>query len=136
MSLCPADGLKSVELVRVRIKIEDYMAMISIQMNVSYSQLAIFCSSLSQPFNDWEQRHVDQGFAWRLGSVSFRTLTEFGIHLIEVNVVDVFDSVSTAAVRVIDVPFEIPVSGDVEIASISDSVPLSLPSGQYCLRCE
>lgn len=112
------------------------MATVAIHVDVSYSQLAIFWSSLSQPFNDWEQMHVDQGFAWRIGSVSFRTLTEFGAHSIEVNVVDYFQSVSPDAVRVIDVPFKIPADGDIEVASISDSAPLSLPSGSYCLRCE
>jgi hypothetical protein len=112
------------------------VATISIQVDISYGQLAVFWSSLSQPFNDWKPEHVDQGFAWRPGSVSFRTLKEFGPHSVQVIISDVFGELADQAVRVIDVPFEVPDSGDIEIASISDSVPLSLPAGKYCLRCE
>ena len=40
------------------------------------------------------------------------------------------------AIRVIDVPFEVPPSGAIEIGSISDSVSLELPSDIYQLRFE
>lgn len=112
------------------------MVVTSLKIDVSYSQLAVFWSSLQQPFNHWTQRHVDQGFAWRPGSVSFRTLVEAGAHSVQIDVADHVDSVSANAVRVIEVPFEVPVEGDIEVASIADSIPLSLPSGRYSLRCE
>ncbi|MFC0691986.1 competence protein ComJ [Paraburkholderia humisilvae] len=40
---------------------------ITIKFEVSYSQLAVFASAFSQPYNDWSDRHVVQGFAWRPG---------------------------------------------------------------------
>ncbi|NTJ44619.1 hypothetical protein G6L28_18655 [Agrobacterium larrymoorei] len=39
---------------------------------VSYQQVAVFNESLDAPFNDWEPRHISQGFSWRPNSVSFR----------------------------------------------------------------
>lgn len=105
-------------------------------LEVSYSQLAVFASSLAQPFNDWTDRHVAQGFAWRPGSVSFRTLLEGGRHLVEICVVDHLGPVDSEAVRVIDVPFEVPQDGGIEIGSISETIPLTLPVGSFELRCE
>lgn len=108
----------------------------SITVDVSYSQLAIFDSALQHPFNDWSDRHVAQGFAWRPGSVSFRTLNDTGKHSVEIDIVDHVGAVSADAVRVIDVPFQVPTNGAIEVGSISDSVPLSLPHGAFLLRCE
>lgn len=112
------------------------MSEASLDLDVSYSQLSVFWSSLQQPFNDWTQKHVDQGFAWRPGSVSFRTLVEAGLHSVQVDIDDHAGPVSQNAVRVIEVPFKVPPDGNIEIASISDSIPLSLPAGGYSLRCE
>lgn len=112
------------------------MAAVSLDLDVSYSQLSVFWTSLQQPFNDWTQKHVDQGFAWRPGSVSFRTLVEAGLHAVRVDIDDHAGPVSRNAVRVIEVPFEVPRDGNIEIASISDSISFSLPAGEYSLRCE
>jgi hypothetical protein len=46
------------------------------QVFVGYSQLSVFDPSLSEPFNNWTPGHVVQGFAWRPGSASFKTLFE------------------------------------------------------------
>lgn len=105
-------------------------------LEVSYGQLVVFASALRQPFNDWTDQHVAQGFAWRPGSVSFRTLVEAGPHSVEINIVDQVGAVDPDAVRVIEVPFDVPANGAIEVGSISDSVPLSLPSGTFLLRCE
>ena len=108
----------------------------TIQLEVSYSQLAVFVSSLEHPFNFWTERHVSQGFAWRPGSASFRSLVEAGTHLIEINVTDHVGAVHDDAVRVVDVPFSVPQDGEVEIGSISDGVLVSLQAGSFLLRCE
>lgn len=108
----------------------------SIRLEVSFAQIAVFWSSLDQPFNDWTERHVSQGFAWRLGSVSFRTLAEDGQHVIEIQVVNHVSDVQQGAIRAIDVPFDVPPDSNIEIGSIFDSTPLSLPAGPYLLRCE
>ena len=112
------------------------MAATNFRLYVSYSQLAIFASSLEKPFNDWTERHLAQGFAWRPGSVSFRTLVESGAHSIDVATTKQLGAVSVNAIRAIDVPFEVPPDGAIEVASISDSVPITLIPGCYSARCE
>lgn len=112
------------------------MAATSFSIYVLYSQLCVFWSSLPQPFNNWLQAHVDQGFAWRPGSVSFRTLDEEGTHNVELVVSGQAIEISKDAIRVIEVPFDVPIDGEIEVASISESVPISLAAGGYLLRCE
>lgn len=112
------------------------MVATTFKLDVSYSQIAVFVSTLQQPFNDWTDRHLAQGFSWRPGSVSFQTLAEFGVHIVEIFVTQHMSPVDVDVIRAIDVPFEVPDIGEIEVASISDAVPLSLPAGTYCLRCE
>jgi len=109
---------------------------VTITLNVSYGQLAVYSSALQQPFNDWTDQHVDQGFAWRPGSVSFRTMAEAGPHSIEVTTVDHVYGIDADVVRAIEVPFVVPIDGAIEVASISDAVALSLTPGSFLLRCE
>jgi hypothetical protein len=109
----------------------------TICVEVSFGQLAVFSSSLDQPFNDWTDRHVAQGFSWRPGSVSFLCMVTAGQHAVEITVADHVGTVSPGAVRVIEVPFEVPaLDRSVEVGSIGESVVLSLPAGSYLLRCE
>jgi len=108
----------------------------SIRLDVSFGQLAVFAKALRDPFNDWTDKHVSQGFAWRPGSVSFRTMVEDGRHSVEIEVVPHAGMVSADALRVIEVPFDVPADGSIEVASISDSVPVSVGPGHYLLRCE
>jgi hypothetical protein len=108
----------------------------TVGLEVSYGQLAVFASSLQQPFNDWTDRHVAQGFAWRPGSVSFRSMVEAGRHTIETEVANHVGVVHPDAVRVVEVPFEVPADGSVDVGSIAETVPLSLPAGLYLLHCE
>lgn len=110
--------------------------MIKRRLLVSYAQLAVFGCDLQNPFNDWSDKHVNQGFSWRPESVSFRSLVEFGMHSISVAVVDQLEPLDAFVVRAVQVPFIVPESGCIEIASISDSISLSLKSGSYLLRCE
>lgn len=105
-------------------------------LDVSYSQIAVFDSGLAQPFNFWTDRHVKQGFAWRAGSVSFRTVESGGGHVVELVVTSEDVELSPDAVRIIQVPFEVPSSCSIEVASVADAFPLELPSGMYALRFE
>lgn len=61
--------------------------MVEVIVDVSYSQLGVFVAGPLKPFNDWTDKHVAQGFAWRPESVSFRTLVEAGSHSVEISVV-------------------------------------------------
>lgn len=112
------------------------MASTTINVEVTYGQIAIFASALQQPFNDWTDGHVAQGFAWRPGSVSFGTLVEAGSHSVKIDVVEHADPVSADAIRAIEVPFEVPSDEAIEVGSISDTVPLTLQAGFFLLRCE
>lgn len=106
-------------------------------ISVSYSQLVVFDHSLDRPFNGWTDRHVAQGFAWRPGSVAFRTVEEGGQHLVAVTFeVTEDDAVAPNALRVIDVPFEVPPDEMIEIGSVSDSASFKIPAGLYGLRFE
>lgn len=109
---------------------------LSFSLDVSHSQVAVFDSGLQQPFNGWTESHVNQGFAWRPGSVSFATIEEAGRHSVSLDVVSGNVGVSPEAIRVIQTPFEVPQTGAIEVASVSDSVPFSLPPGTYALRFE
>jgi hypothetical protein len=111
------------------------MATTCFPLSVSHSQIAVFGGALAQPFSMWSERHVNQGFVWRKGTVSFRTIAD-GRHLVEVIVTAKNIDLSSEAVRVIQVPFEGPSSGSIEIASIADAFPLDLPFGMYALRFE
>jgi hypothetical protein len=104
-------------------------------LEISYSQIAIFRSALQQPFNDWTDTHVRQGFAWRPGSVSFATVEQAGQLDVEV-VRDAATTQSSRASRIIAVPFEVDESGEVEVASIADGEAISIPPGKYRLTFE
>jgi Competence protein J (ComJ) len=93
------------------------MVTTSFFLSVSYSQIAVFDSAVAQPFSMWTERHVNQGFAWRDGSVSFQTIAGGGRHLVEVAVVSRDMELSSDAARIIQVPFEIPASSSIEVAS-------------------
>ncbi|WP_390634247.1 competence protein ComJ [Oryzibacter oryziterrae] len=103
---------------------------------VSHSQLAIFAKNIENPFNDWTERHALQGFSWRPGSVSFRTIAESGEHIIDVLVCDQLPHPMPEAVHAIEVPFDVPPNGGVEVGSIIETTPVPLKGGAYLLRCE
>jgi len=104
-------------------------------LDISYAQLAVFQSALAEPFNDWTDAYLAQGFAWRPGSVSFATIEPSGP--IEVEVVRGAPPLaSSSASRVIAVPFSIAEDEAVDVASIGDGEALTLPAGSYCLTFE
>jgi hypothetical protein len=110
--------------------------MAAFSLEVSYAQLAVFDATLVAPFNDWSHDHVNQGFAWRPGSVSFRTLNTAGSVLIEVFRSRSLDEGRSTAERIVAVPFSVPERGDIEVASIAGGVALELPPGEYELTFE
>ena len=110
--------------------------MIQFQLFVSYSQLAVFDSSLQKPFNNWTPARVSQGFDWRPGSVSFKTLSEADKYDIELLTGVTELPVLPSAVRVIEVPFQVPSSGLIGVASISEGHRVELEPGSCGLRFE
>ncbi|MGD8619977.1 MAG: competence protein ComJ [Gammaproteobacteria bacterium] len=111
------------------------MAKFVLRTYLSYSQLCVFLSSLTQPFNYWSDRNYSQGFSWRNGSASFKTLEEDGDHQINLFINEPVPDLSPNVIRAFKVPFETQ-DGKIEIASISDSTPLEIPSGVYALQVE
>jgi Competence protein J (ComJ) len=103
------------------------------RLSVSYSQLAVFHSRIERPFNDWGKSHIKQGFSWREESVSFNTIIDSG----KANLTVVLNgTVRFDCIRAISVPFFVPVAGDVEIASIDNSLTLKVTPGTYDLIFE
>ncbi|MDQ0651389.1 competence protein ComJ [Pseudomonas cedrina] len=111
------------------------MARFKKSIYLSYSQFCVFLSSLEQPYNDWNDRSFAQGFAWRLGSVSFRALIDQGNHIINFFVNEQAPAISAEVVRAFKVPFTVK-DRNIEVGSISDSAPLELPEGDYSLQVE
>lgn len=100
-------------------------------LEVSHAQIAVFDSNLANPFNDWTDGHVSQGFSWRPGSVSFATLEPAGKLAVQVTRSSAGDLGAARAERAIVVPFSVPLQGTLEVASITGSVALKLPPGEY-----
>lgn len=111
------------------------MAELSFQIYLSYSQICVFQSTLSDPFNDWNENQHQQGFSWREGSVAFRALQEDGDHEVGLYIDERVPELSDQVVRAFRVPFEA-ANGNVEIASISDSTPLEISAGKYSVQIE
>lgn len=103
---------------------------------ISYGQVSVFDANLRNPFNDWTDAHVAQGFAWRPGSVSFGTLDSSGTMTVEISTKPHFDEKTSSSARAISVPFTVPEDGRVEVASITSSSVIQLPAGEYELTFE
>jgi len=104
------------------------------EIDVSYCQVVVFAAHLQEPFSQWTDRHVAQGFAWRPGSASFRTFHDGPLSVSVVIASDVLFSAD--ATRVIRVPFEVPCEGRAEIASIASSQSIVVAPGTYQVTFE
>lgn len=109
--------------------------MAAFSLEVAYSQISVFQSCLKDPFNDWTDRHAAQGFSWRPGSVSFRTLDTDGPISVIVKKDTALD-VSPSALRAIQVPFHVPSGVGVEVGTIIETVGIELDPGHYTLIFE
>jgi len=105
-------------------------------IEVSYTQLAVFDPQLQNPFNDWTDEHVAQGFSWRPGSVSFGTLKSAGDLSLRIVRNKPFEPSSSTAERTISVLFRVPMHGRVEIASVGVGAQIEIPPGDYELVFE
>lgn len=99
------------------------------ESEIFYSQIALFQYGLDNPFNDWNEAHVNQGFSWRDGSVSFGTLSSDGDCKITVKLTKKFE-IDNDLIRAIVVPFKVEKDG-IEIGSISETVAIDIPEGNY-----
>lgn len=102
---------------------------------VLYSQVAVFNNGIENPFNDWDEQHVRQGFAWRMGSVSFampNSVFEIDIDVRRLRRA----ALSNITQRAIVVPFRIAGGCGVEVGGIAETFEVDIPDGDYCLLFE
>src|SRR4051812_42082110 len=104
-------------------------------LDVSYGQLCVFDGNLPNPFNDWSDEHVRQGFSWRKGSACFRTLNEGGPVLVEVGEADHIE-LKPFTTRAISVPFTVVPNSSVEVATVTESKRIEIEPGEYQLVFE
>jgi len=114
------------------------MLLSSFDLGLTFSQIVVFEPDLEHPFNDWKQEHINQGFAWRPGSVSFRTLGSGTRVRVEVWMSDAFE-LRADTVRAIQVPYQIDSSRAIAIQDVSsqpDENIIQIPEGDYALVFE
>jgi hypothetical protein len=99
-------------------------------MYISYSQIAIFIKGLENPFNNWRDIDIVQGFAWRDQSVSFKTTETDYEYNVEVNKANDYNGPKKSSYIAISVPFEV-TNKKLEIASITESFEIELELGSY-----
>ncbi|SFT02384.1 competence protein ComJ [Marininema halotolerans] len=100
-----------------------------VSLDISFSQLCVFRADLKNPFNDWVDEHVEQGFSWRPGSVSFAALSDWECDII-VSVKNEMQ-LNDDCVRSIVVPFYVD-NEEVAVSSImSEEYIFKVPKGVY-----
>jgi hypothetical protein len=107
------------------------MESLRFQLELAWSQLSVFDANLSDPFNDWTEQHLAQGFTWRAGSVSFKLPVRSGRIDVQVELVDQIIVDHSAQIAIV-VPFTT-WAGVVEISSITQAELIEIDSGQYAL---
>lgn len=108
----------------------------SFELVVTHGQIAVHNSHVERPFSFWTHAHAAQGFAWRPGSASFRTLCEGGKVVAKVLVSPVPVEPHKDTVRAVEVPFEVPSKASLSISTLTESRSVNVPPGRYSLRCE
>src|SRR6266404_659623 len=112
---------------------ENYIS--SFDIDIFYCQIAVFQAGLKNPFNDWTETHVQQGFSWRAESVSFGTLDESGKAAVYITIPKNL-ILKPNTIRAIKVPFTVPQNGLVEIGSVTETQTVEIDSGTYELLFE
>lgn len=108
------------------------MKVFKFDTQVLYSQVVLFNQDIEYPFSDWTDAHVNQGFVWREGAISFGTLTESvdsTINFIYLTQKDYHLKWSENSKIRISLPFK--VTDIIEFGSLFDTVEVELPKGLY-----
>jgi hypothetical protein len=103
------------------------MSVQSFILEISYSQFAVFNPQVKNPFNEWTDDHVKQGFSWRDDSACFRTLTESGESSFQISYHAVLPDLYPSAIRAILVPVPKLHDKKLEIASLGDNKIITMP---------
>lgn len=105
------------------------MSEVTFNCDVMYSQIAVFKYGLDNPYNDWNDIHIQQGFSWREGSVSFGTLSDNIECKVTVKLAEKIEC-DKEVIRAIVVPFKLEKEG-IEIGSIMETIAIDIPEGSY-----
>ncbi len=106
----------------------------SAELMVAYSTISVYNTEIESPYNQWTDRLIQQGFAWREGSVSFATIGSTSVTL-EVFTGDNLGILPTTQ-RAIQVPFIVRDAGRIGISDDTDDHFVDIPSGEYSLLFE
>ncbi len=103
---------------------------LSKEIVVSYSQLCVYPAGTKEPFPDWTDEEVGQGFAWKNRSISSFEAMDDSRCNVAVAVEEGEPGAAAGSARSILVPFEVPADGKLSIASIlSSTVEADVPPG-------
>ncbi|NJK64983.1 MAG: hypothetical protein HC921_21785 [Synechococcaceae cyanobacterium SM2_3_1] len=100
-----------------------------------YSQVEIHQSDLELPGNMWEEEHVNQGFSWRPGSVSFGLLIDTGYVHTKIYLSNIVGTDKEPERRIV-VPFRVSPSGLVKVSDTVRDELIEIPQGNYRLTFE
>ena len=100
-------------------------------LELAWSQVSLFDANLADPFNDWNEQHLAQGFSWRPGSVSFKLPARQGELDVCVDFVEAIN-VDADARWAIVVPFT-SWAGVIEISTMSQSEVIEATPGRFAL---
>jgi len=103
-----------------------------VELELSYKQFCIFNESVKNPFNDWSEESIAQGFSIRKESISIMTLNSNGVLKISV-LTD--NRLLENAKRIIE--FEYMVKDEnLSIATISSELKIKIKEGLYKIRVQ
>lgn len=108
-----------------------HVTSLQFSLELTWSQVSLFDANLADPFNDWNEHHLAQGFTWRPGSVSFKLPVRSGEIDVSVGLIDSL-VVDPAARWAIVVPFTT-WGGVIEVSSVAQSEVIDIGSGRYAL---
>ena len=100
-------------------------------LELSWSQVSLFDANLADPFNDWTEAHLAQGFTWRPGSVSFKVPTRTGELDVSLDFIDSLRLLHDARWAIL-VPFH-SWAGVIEVSTIAQSELIEIPPGRFSL---
>lgn len=99
----------------------------SIELDLSYSQFIFFQKDMENPFNDWDEISIKQGFSYRRDSIGIKTFHEYGkVKILVSNSIDRNEK----AIRIIKFPFLVKNNG-IEFSTVTESFIYNLKNGNY-----
>lgn len=99
-------------------------------LTILYTQIVVQLADLQLPGLLWDDEHVDQGFAWSEGIVSFGVPDHDGQCVLRIDVSDEL-KLDAGAEWAIQVPFE--VSALLKIGTVTNMRDVFVPKGLYNL---